>query len=257
MKDLYENLFDILAQCYQENKEEKLSIFVPMKGSLYNSEKIKMMVVGRAVNGWGETAVEQRNNFTNHIIEDIECEKRFDWIEKEKAEHNYDALAKPFWHYTKSILETLRGKRFESPNWYEAIAWANLFPISYACTNKGNPSNRIKYAQFQTAKNLLIAQIEHFKPTHVLVISGWAGWFVLQKSKKYHMKEDTKFLPNVYERNVNNEVVRGSGSYVITGSSASEIIHIPVVVSRRPEFFNKETFVNEVAIAFQHPEGAK
>ncbi|MBQ9263857.1 MAG: hypothetical protein IJ189_06545 [Clostridia bacterium] len=254
-----ERIEELYGQLYQDMKpyfkKYSLSTLVPMEGSQYKNQTIKLMLIGRALNGWfmqDMDCADTCSQYAKDAMDMLKNKGRFVWMQNK--EENNNAIIRPFWNYTKDILKRLRNCDEIETDWYETIVWANLFPISFA--NKGNPSNEIKYAQFQAAKNLLNAQIEYFKPTHILIISGWKDWFVLQRRKNC-LEQDTPFLPNVYERNVNKEVVKGSGTYEITGSSTSEIIHIPVVISRRPEFFNKEIFVNDVVLAFQHPEGAK
>lgn len=238
IKDLYGKLYDELECCFKEGKkseDKELSTFVPMKGFRYDSEEIRLMVVGRATNGWEkEINTEQRNSFIRDAMEKLDNPCRFSWIleEKQKPEKKdrYYAEAKPFWNYTRCILEKLYGPNLPS-DWYQSIVWSNLFPVSFA--KEGNPSEALKKKQFEVAKELLIAQIEHFKPTHILFITNWDGWFAMNNKQ---------FLLDFEIKTKGNRVIKGRG---IFGESR-------VVITRRPEYFPKAEFVEEVIKTFKY-----
>ena len=88
IKDLYGKLYDELECCFKEGKkseDKELSTFVPMKGFRYDSEEIKLMVVGRATNGWKkEINIDQRNTFIRDAMEKLDNPCRFSWIIEEK-----------------------------------------------------------------------------------------------------------------------------------------------------------------------------
>ena len=237
ISELYGELYQKMEQSL---KEYSLATLVPMRGSRYESQEVKLMVIGRALNGWfkpNKDCINESSKYVKDAMEKLTREDRFVWMQDK--EENGNAIIRPFWNYTKDVLKHLRNCDDIEADWYETIAWANLFPISF--NSKGNPSNALKYAQFPVAKKLLQEQITFFNPSHVLIISGWEDWFVLQKSKKYQFNENVQFLPDVNKKCVDDEVVKGSG---IFGNSL-------VVVTRRPEFYNKEKFVNAVIAAFK------
>lgn len=236
--ELYGDLYQDMKQHF---KEHSLSTLVPMMGLRYKSQTVKLMVIGRALNGWFKQdmdCTDQCSKYVKDAMEMLTREDRFAWMENK--EENGNAIIRPFWNYTKDVLKQLRNCDDIEADWYETIAWANLFPISF--NEAGNPSNALKYAQFPAAQKLLQEQIKYFSPTYVLIISGWKDWFAIQKSKKYHFNENVQFLPDVTEKCEDNEVVKGRG---IFGNSL-------VVVSRRPEFFSKEKFVNDIVAEFKN-----
>lgn len=259
MANLYGQLFDGVKQFFTDCEDKKITTLVPMKGCRYGSEDIKLMVVGRATNGWGEMDFDytnQKEKYVNDALElldkdnrSLEKRYRFDWIEREKQKPpklRYIAEAKPFWNYTRSILKELsKNKCCEEKDWYQSLLWSNLFPVSFA--KEGNPSARLKDAQFHVAKKLLREQINYFQPTHVLIISNWDGWFSINKGKEDCTENECKFLEEIKSKDENNKVIKGSG---IVGSSI-------VVVSRRPEYFKKDVFVKDVIDEFELLEKKK
>ena len=242
MEELYSELHHDVEKYF---KEDSLCTLVPMKGDQYDTESKKLMLVGRATNGWFEMKKDYTGKCTQYIKEAtelIEKKNRFQWIEdaKKNQEKPYYTEAKPFWNYTRCIWEKLQ-ERERQFGWYQSILWSNIFPVSFSAER--NPSNKLKYAQFHSAKKLLQAQINSFQPTYVLIITDWNNWFALEKRPRYHFEADEKFLP-LCERKDDNDVIKSSG--VFDNSL--------VVVSRRPEFFCKETFVECVVSEFKYLE---
>lgn len=195
-ESLYQELHDSI-----QNYMESLTTLVPLKGNQYgDDENLKMMVVGRALNGWEKNYAEDREEYTKQRTDELSKKDRFDkdkWIEKETA--------RPFWNYTKNILEKLKQDALET-DWYQSILWSNLYPVSYS--GGGNPSEMLKYAQFNTAKKLLEKQISVYEPTHVLIMTDWDGWFLLRKNEVYNFSEDEKFL-DIKETNTEKMALSG------------------------------------------------
>ena len=232
--DTNEKRFESLYQGLHDNINEYkgcLSTHVPVKGNRYADEKqIKLMVVGRALNGWEKNYAEDREEYTKQRIGELSKQDRFDkdkWIEKETA--------RPFWNYTKSILERLLDNKLGT-DWYQSILWSNLYPVSYS--GGGNPSEMLKYIEFDTAKKLFETQIKVYEPTHVVIMTDWEGWFFLPK--KYNLSNDDQFLPIAPDIN-SEKVIKGKGIFE----------NSRVVVTRRPEFISKDKFVNAVVDAFK------
>lgn len=252
MANLYGQLFDGVKQFFTDCEGKKITTLVPMKGCRYGSEDIKLMVVGRATNGWGEMDSDYTNQKKKYVVDALELlekddrvsdkGKRFEWIKREKhkpKKERYVAEAKPFWNYTRSILKELSKTKCSEEDWYQSLLWSNLFPVSFA--KEGNPSEDLKAAQLPVAKDLLREQLFYFQPKHVLIISNWEGWFYINKGKEDCPEDECTFLQEVKRNDKNNEVVKGRG---IVGNSL-------VVVSRRPEYFKKDVFVKDVIAEFE------
>ena len=233
--DKNEKLFEPLYQELHDsiNRYIKcLTTLVPVKGNRYDDEDIKLMVVGRALNGWEENYAEDREEYFKQRTDELSKQDRFvkdKWIEKETG--------RPFWNYTKSILEKLKKGELET-DWYQSILWSELYPVSYS--EGGNPSELLKYIQFDTAKKLLETQIKVYEPTHVLIMTDWEGWFSLKE--KNNPEKSNQFLPHIKPKtnSERNKFIKGSGFFEKSR----------VVVTCRPEFNNKEKFVEAVVEAF-------
>lgn len=236
-KDLYNSLFADI----EKYKKDCLSTLVPMKGKQYDSEKKKLMIVGRATNGWGELKdiTNGPDQYSRIAWKNLNDTKRFKWIDEEKAkkEKRYNIESSPFWSYSKAVLKELRGS-IPDTGWYQYILWSNLFPVSYS--DEWNPSETLKRIQFDSARKLIKEQIRYFKPTHVLIMTDWDGWFFMSRNKG---EAGEKFIFEINHKN-DNEVIKGSGIFEDSC----------VVVCRRPDYYNKEKFVNYVINEFQSLE---
>ncbi len=161
-----------------------LSHFVAMKGSEYGSSKVKLFVVGRAVNGWNGLNCGTKEAFAEEADSRFRSEG-FRWIADEgecfEELHNIPAdgekpyyLSKSaFWRTTNKIwsgLSETNGGRFT-----DHIAWSNLYKI--APYEKGNPTTTMCRKQFEACRDILDAEIKAYEPTHILIITGYKNWF--------------------------------------------------------------------------------
>lgn len=252
-----------------------LSSFTAVEGKHYDKrerEEVRFMLVGRAVNGW----TEKRNigeeltleEFVRSSLANIEtksstvsCEgnDRFEWIgdtdEYGCAPHNKYregidvselaiitepyTLSRPIWNYPMHIWCGLTGNKIQDAwkkRWFENIVWSNLYKI--APSLQGNPSDALKKAQFDACADLLLAEINLFKPSHILLLTGYDGWFDVFDKKYGNV---CKLVPNYGDKK----------SYV---EAIGEIAGAKFVVTKRPEMKAKEEFVNAVLRAFNEQE---
>ena len=106
---------------YEEVSFEKLAHFVPMKGSKCDSSEIKLMLVGRAVNGWFDADVNSKIEYGNYIEQLLANDNgQFDWVtdengvlynKNESGSKGDYRLSSPFWDYSKSIFKYLIEKK--------------------------------------------------------------------------------------------------------------------------------------------------
>ena len=239
MRKLYQNLYDTLAKNGFFNKNSiTLSTLVPMKGNRYDDETIKLMLVGRAPNGWYEMVdnyADKPEQYVDEAMALLLDNSRFHWADDKRLSH--------FWNYTKSILEEIRGYNFDQRDWYQSIVWTNLFPVSPK--DGGNPSDRLAYSQYHIARRLLQTEIEYYNPTHILFVTGWDGWFNMPRKPKYCLESDELFLENIEKEDKVVCAVQGSGMYKDSR----------VVVTCRPERYKKACFVSDVKKGFIDLEG--
>ena len=152
-------------------KENKISFMFPIVGKNFKSSKIRLMIVGRASNGWRFNELEKLKQ-----PDDVRRMSFTDW----KEGNNYADLEtcvmnkSPFWRVSRMIQKTISGDS-EDKLWYESIIWANL--CMAAPTRKGNPNGELCTAQLQHCRKILSKCIEKNQPTHILFITGDKGWF--------------------------------------------------------------------------------
>lgn len=247
------------------------TVFTAMEGCYYKNAKDKggndfrLMLVGRAINGWGEyrgnhldkeffieTSMSNlKNEPCSLASNDIDPEgqrDRFDWINQETGNKNvyregidrdcnagkYYISKSPFWSYSKSVWDRVQGKDTEwKERWFKKIVWSNLYKLS-PC-DEGNPGHKEMKIQEKVCIDLLEAEIRYFRPTHILFVTGW-DWFEPFKKCFTQVKD--------IGRNVNKEndiYVEGTAKY------DKDDLNCNVVVACRPEFRQKEPYVQQVS----------
>lgn len=251
MRELYEKLF----KCFDATEMAKYTYFVAMKGSKYENSKIKLFVVGRAVNGWDKLCDEsaqalaeaaekqfQADGFTWIGEEDTEEGRRFFSKHKESKEKRYYLSKSPFWRTIEQIWKEMNRDDSSIPDkarFFDYIAWSNLYMV--APKDGGNPSNRMCKAQLNICREILKAEIEAYAPTHILLITDYDKWFANENYDFSKIFEEKNRIGSNYENK--SIYVEGTAKYRLGNKM------IPVVVSCRPEMRNEEDFVKAVADA--------
>jgi len=247
--------------------------FTAVKGCKFDEQtKYRFMLVGRAINGWDEARFydeglskeEFVSSSLKNLFNDVsthlpEREDRFDWISEISEEgiaptNQYRKgidfseelilaepyyLSMPLWNYTMEVWCRLTGnaeKTAWTQKWYEKIVWSNLYKV--APTMGGNPDEKLKALQLGVCKELLKTEIEEFKPTHILFVTGYSGWF---ENFNNLMGEEILF-----DRKAEyNNYVEASGTWYLSDGKCASI-----VVAVRPERRNKDGYVEAVVSAF-------
>lgn len=164
-----------------KNKEPLMIEYARYGKDYFQNNKIKFMVVGRAPGGFKNkndcnVMIESDNNIYSFDREkisycfDVHCKEGLNWIHapnKEKGKRFIDA--KPFFRFAKKVYLKLTEQE-QDIEWYKNICHSNIYKI--VSTTGGNPSSKLAKAQEEEMINILMAEIEHFKPTHILVIDG-------------------------------------------------------------------------------------
>ena len=263
LKQGYENLYNSanIAQGYRFNKQkvyfDQLSHFVGMKGKQYDKQKIKLLIVGRAVNGWealkelssakgfSEEAAEKFNNNTfNWVVYDSKKDTlRNDYLDNGEYYWLNDS---PFWRTNKQIWKVISNntnfKDDENDRWVDYIAWTNLYKI--APKDTGNPTTTMAKKQLAACTDILRAEIEKFNPTHILFVAGYEWWF-----------EDFSdiFGVGTFDKNkVKKNEYRGENknNYFVEASAVTPD-GIKIVVSCRPEFRDEKLYIDDITNTFK------
>lgn len=271
MHQLYGRLYDALTQIRNTYSQDAVS-FTAMEGCKYKSSKdtvgkdFRLMLVGRAVNGWDEyrgTGANTKERFITSSLQNLlndpaaltHGKDRFEWIAVDE-EHNIArncvregigkepcavgdyCLSRPFWGYSKEIWDTLYGAATRwQERWYQKIIWTNLYKI--APRKGGNPSEAWQKMQREVCVELLHAEIEFFNPTHILFMTG-TDWFQPFRG----------MFQEVAELGVNHPSKKDANTVyaeLLAAYKAQNGIRSKVIVACRPEMREKHAYVAQVS----------
>lgn len=259
----YEELYKSanITQGYRLNKQKvyfnELSHFVGMKGNKYDVQAVKLLIVGRAVNGWGTFGnLLCADDFSEEAVEKFE-KNIFDWVvydgEKNTLRNDYLEEGEyywlndsPFWRTNKKVWMKLSNhpdfKDSENDRWVDYIAWTNLYKIAPQKT--GNPTTTMSKRQLSACKDILKAEIEKFNPTHILFVTGYEWWFEeFSDVFGIGLFDKDKIKKNEY-RGENKNNFFAEASTVTAGG-------VKIVVSCRPEFRDENSYIKDIINAFE------
>lgn len=255
MKELYQKLAEAFAdKTYRVAKGElldfhRLSHFVSMKGTYYDEQPCRLLLIGRAVNGWGSFSFQNAEGFG--ICAEQEFRKNgFFWVvSDQKGLHNvpdpdfddktYYLSQSPFWRTSKQIWEQLSGNQQE--RWVDYIAWSNIYKIAPPKT--GNPTTKMCRTQIEICRELLKKEIMFYRPTHILFVTGWKWWFDDKDVGVSSLFEKLNFIGE--NRCDPSRYVEGTAIY------KDAFMAVPVVVACRPERRNEQAYVQQLVTTFQ------
>lgn len=202
MKELYKNLFNVVKNVFPE---KELSQFFPMEGYRYNEftqiaslekfEKgdntrvpaVRLMIVGRCVNGWTELSEKTDEEFASSAIDTIiPGGNGFDWLDnnglakdfytdEEGKRKRYNVNKSAFFRCIRGVIHEMKPEASIDPRWFEHIVWTNLYTV--APLYKGNATGKLQDVQVEVSRKIMLEQIKHYKPTHILFITDWDWWF--------------------------------------------------------------------------------
>lgn len=250
-----------LYSCIQSEKyaPDKYTTFVAMKGERYDSldssDIPRLMIIGRAVNGWNREKLvyESEKTFADSVEKSFNDKTRFttEWGLKSRKRGEYFSMTgdvkyylshSPFWNYSRSIWkELVEGSEIENePDWLQYIVWSNLYKVSPRYG--GNPDNKLCRIQAKSCIDILRVEIQLLKPTHIImpVADRWLSWRCGDFSTIFtDGLLGTKEIKNIHS--CDRKIVRRV--------FASE--DLKVVVTNRPERRKQDKYVQEVIKAFQ------
>lgn len=180
----YESLFRqmLINFCKTLNEQElfagkEYTLFYPLIGNKYHLEK-KLMVVGRACNGWTNQWNSKCTNFDEIVAKSMngaggnsgKCPMHWvleQWERNGPEKSNIRKSA--FWRDTRVLLFSMVD--CNDTNWPEYIAWSNLFKISPV--NQGNPNHTEAKIQKEECFRLFELELKELKPEYVLLMVEW------------------------------------------------------------------------------------
>ncbi|MBO4983837.1 MAG: hypothetical protein J6D23_07235 [Clostridia bacterium] len=221
-----------------------------LKGEKYDEDEIKLLVIGRALNGWSKDFIASSVEEFNSIWEKQEkgelnslCKSRYsnkgkakltpiqtkglEWvksyIKKDNGKRFYRTENTPFWSVAREITELLHNGQLKEGEWTKHIAWTNLAKI--APLNGGNPNDDLWNDQHDISKEILWAELEKLQPTHIMIIA---------KSNKENNPKNDSWTEGYYE----------------ILESYKNKHNVKIAYMYRPEFKKRSTYISDTKNAF-------
>lgn len=163
---------------YQYLKDDVFTVSRAYEGTEYKNSKCKLMVVGRAMNGWEKDF----SKYSLSEIVDVLFEDKFDFSDvinpklcEKYHDCNYNYIRSKFWKLIKFVLEEYgeaNSNWYDSTindKWNEKIVWSNLYKISPQ--KFGNPSWKIMGLNINEYITILKKEIEEYNPERILFVT--------------------------------------------------------------------------------------
>lgn len=187
--EVYKELAEL---CFEDLKANKLVCIPHFVGKLYGNSPFKLMVVGRAVGKWDEdySICDNAEDMAKKVIayhDSYSISRVVDRGDGSKDFYVYrenSALWRLINNYLAAVGEATPDLWYDDPlNWQEKIVATNLYKLSPM--NGMNPGQRLQKKIYRQCVKLLKLELETYKPTHILFITGddwvyydkWPGYF--------------------------------------------------------------------------------
>jgi hypothetical protein len=238
LRQHYHELLNSIA--HSVTPSQKLTVFSPLVGSAFESSEARLLICGRAVDGWRNTLYS--NGQVEESLETIfkipgadksaKCEMH--WIQRnrkawraDREKGNYNYKSSSFWSCARNVVKALQPQSgLGEDNWHSALVWSNIYKISPQ--GGGNPGEKLRSAQIEQCAAILKTEIKVLKPRNILFVTGGWGKKILESldiHPDYHAKTVVQYAGKVDSANV--------------------------VVAIRPERQQRGYWVNEVVSAFR------
>lgn len=193
-KTIYRNLLNRLEKSNYRNRSQNLCCFSAQKGSLYNNN---LMVVGRAVNDWGNI-FQLEDIQSDSLLEELfpgspghDCP--LEWVESSwGSSEGYNTKRSAFWRVANKISQSVNQLE-DNELWASKIVWSNLYKV--APSGGGNPNDSLCDLQFNACNDLLKIEVEEFRPKYIVFLTG-QDWFngFLSENISLNSITDTKWV---------------------------------------------------------------
>lgn len=227
MKEYYKKILETEFKgktIFEQLGKNGYTVSKSYKGSKYDKCSQKIMIVGRAMNGWEDdqkyTSTDdfldtflsecQNTSETKNVFDDVVNREGF---KSEGRKRNYLYIRSKFW---KLIHYTLKEFGMANDNWYaddkggnmdwnQKIVWSNLYKVSpYA---EGNPTQALMKLNMQEYIDILKSEIAEHSPDKIIFITD--KWFIEPNENSPSFKEalGIKFIEKP------NTCIVGTGQY--------------------------------------------
>ena len=249
-KHIYRELFAKLwndKSIWESIRDKELTSAPCIVGKQYFNEDIKIMIVGRAVNGW-EVEFDDCSYLDATVNSVLKQENRLDDFAKEYILYDDvegDEVVQKKYYYAKSpFLRMMRQTvgRFTNSeeNWQQRIVWSNLFKI--APRKGGNPSWKMIRDDLDLYIKLIQHEINAYQPDLVLFVTGMSFFDPYPNNEKY-----PSFGDLVNEEKFQNEEMK----YVYFKGAFKDNPLVKVIVSSRPEGRPIQNIIDEIFETYQ------
>lgn len=212
--DNYKNLYQTLLEPFQKRLWSHEMTSCPIiVGSNYGKSPLRLLYIGRAVNGWEfdwheDTLEGLVNQVFSHGFD-------VDSISTNPIQPDgYNFNRSPFWQLCRKLFE-MKG---ETSDWSSRVAWSNLFKV--APYSRYNPDGKDIALQIKPCIDLIKKEIETYRPSHVVFVTD--TWWM--EPTNYTNESFAKELGVTLFPNSTNTIV-GHGTY----------LGAKLVVTKRPE----------------------
>lgn len=177
----FKPLYKELINCFGSEKwNEKVYPFFIQEGKKFENSEKRILFVGKSVNGWVTNSTDIDILFYGDSESKRKIVNRTDemsWVIKPNSKRKGLKTYKhsSFWRLIYLVTKSLLSKE-ESKEWYNYIAWSNLYKISPA---KGNPTVEMKKLQQEVCCKILDKEIEVLRPKFIVFLtSGWEKFYI-------------------------------------------------------------------------------
>lgn len=217
--------------------------FLSMEGPDYDGA---MMVVGRAVNGWGsgilaKTLADSKaaEKFAEEVYASVNGSgpRPMLWVTDQwhgSERETYRTARSAFWRAIRRVTAELGIAQTGDSSWPSHLVWSNLYKV--ATHSAGNPNAALCDMQLPGCLELLELELSIYRPRRLLLLTGhdWAAPFLERLSFSLTRFSDAG-------------MVRAVGTVPIDESGAS----VRFVVAVHPQGKSEDDWVREVVDAFR------
>jgi hypothetical protein len=177
----FKSLFKELINCFTAEKwKGQICPFFIQEGKKFPTSSRKILFVGKSVNGWVTTSTDIEILFNGDSDGKRKIVNRLDemsWVVKPNTKRKGVKTYKhsSFWRLIYLVTKSLLLKE-KSKEWYDYIAWSNLYKIS---PKRGNPTDEMKKLQQEVCCKILDKEIEILQPKFIIFLtSGWERFYI-------------------------------------------------------------------------------
>ena len=173
--------------------------FFPQVGAEYfNGNHKKIMIVGKACNGWVEAG---KSNDIEMLFKDgsgiVNRQDQMDWVKAawprnihdENGKKLYSTSRSAFWTFSRKLASILLAHDLKLDNdldYFDYIAWSNLYKVS-PCQG-GNPNQDDCDKQVEICTDIFKAELEILKPDFVFFFTSGLEFSPVWQSKVFDIK---------------------------------------------------------------------